>query len=90
LTVKSVKAYNLFSVVLLYSDNFALKVPYNVEWYLITTQQSNGETDFRLILIQPVISLFYSCISGKRERRRHNKKVYMVIMILSAAGKKAF
>jgi len=31
---------------------------------------------------------FYTCISGKRERRRHNKKVYMVITILSAAGKK--
>ncbi len=32
--------------------------------------------------------VFYTCISGKRERRRHNKKVYMVITILSAAGKK--
>jgi len=31
---------------------------------------------------------FYTCISGMRERRRHNKKVYMVITILSAAGKK--
>ena len=33
-------------------------------------------------------SFFYTCISGMRERRRHNKKVYMVITILSAAGKK--
>ena len=42
----------------------------------------------KIIIIQ--ISFFYTCISGKRGRRRHNKKVYMVITILSEAGKKAF
>jgi hypothetical protein len=35
-----------------------------------------------------MICFFYTCISGKREWWRNNKKVYMVITILSAAGKK--